>query len=379
MSLDQLIELAERFRRPSNIARLAACPAAAIVSALVLELDGEAPAAPEANLGNEVHAGVQEGVGYALTVTGGDWTAAANMACDKAAARGMDGWSVSCIRMTLDFYHQLIVKYQIEPENILAEHALDMAATGFRRKGTSDLVLVVPFKLVVIVDLKAGFVDQGDAEDHDQMATYSAAAAETFKVKKVVTYLWQPRAERERRATCATFDAAALHDTTTWALAVLWRSRRPDAQLCPGFSQCSTCPALRRCPAAKDFIVNAQEAIALIGAPTTAESWGEALGAAKLAEKWAEAWKNAGKAHLVAGGEATGFKLGTPRSIRSVVGVPEAMAKLRDAGHEDEALAALSMAVAKLSEQAQQIIAGNITENLTDPPLVATKAKKAVA
>lgn len=379
MNMAALIELAERFRRPSNIARLAACPSAAIMSALVLELDGEAPAAPEANLGNEVHAAVQEGVGYALTVTGGDWTAAANMACDKAAARGMDGWSVSCIRATLDFYHQLIVKYEIEQENVLAEHTLDMAATGFQRKGTSDLVLVVPFKLVVIVDLKAGFVDQGDAEDHDQMATYAAAAAETFKVKKVITYLWQPRAERDRRATCATFDAAALHDTTTWAMAVLWRSRQPDARLCPGFAQCSTCPALRRCPAAKDFIVNAQEAIALIGAPTSAASWGEALGAAKLAEKWAEAWKDAGKAHLVAGGEADGFKLGSPRAIRSVSEVPAALEKLRLAGREDEAMAALSIAVSKLSEEAQRIIAGHITEKISDPPLVASKAKKAAA
>lgn len=368
---DAILAAAERFRRPSNIGRIAACNGQPIMAAAVTLEDGEAPAAPEADLGNVVHAAVCDGA--QLWKGGMSWGDAIARVCNDAAASGMDSWSVHCIQATLEFYRDLIARYGIEPDNVLPEHQLDMAATGFKRKGTADLVLVIPFKLVVIVDLKAGFVDQGDAEDHDQMAVYAAAAAATFKAQKVIVWLWQPRAERDRRATAAEFDAALLHDTTTWSLAVLYRSRQPTAELCAGFNQCATCPAVRRCPAAKEFIVNVQEALAVLGAPTTPESWGEAIGAAKLAEKWAEAWKDAGKAHLLAGGQAIGFKLGTGRAIRAVADVPGAFAKLREAGLESEALEAASLSVGKLTPYAAEVIAGHITEKVSDPPLVADK------
>lgn len=372
---ESILTLAESFRRPSNIGRIAECNGQPLMAAAVVAEDGQAPAAPEANLGNVVHAAVCDGV--QLWKGGMEWGDAIARVCTDAAASGMDSWSVHCIQATLEFYRDLIVKYGIEVDNVLPEHRLDMESTGFKRKGTTDLALVIPYELLVIVDLKAGFVDQGDAEDHDQMAVYSAAGAETFKVKKVIVWLWQPRAERDRRATAAEFDAATLRDTTTWSLAVLYRSRQPTAELRAGFNQCSTCPALRRCPAAKEFIVNAQEALAVLGAPTDPDSWGDAIGAAKLAEKWAETWKDAGKAHLQTGGAATGFKLGTGRAIRTVADVPGAIAKLREAGMEAEALEAASLSVGKLPPQAAKIIAGHITEKVSDPPLVADKRARA--
>jgi hypothetical protein len=269
-------------------------------------------------------------------------------------------------------------KYDIDPENILAEHQLAMESTGINRKGTSDLVLVIPFELVVIVDLKAGFVDQGEAEDHDQMAVYAAAAAETFKAKKVIVWLWQPREKPANRASAAEFDADTLRATTAWSRDVLARSRDPKASLCAGFNQCATCPALRRCPVAKEFIVNVQDALAVLGTPTTPEAWGEAIGA-KLAEKWAETWKEAGKAHLMNGGQAIGFKLGAGRTIESVANVPEAVRLLREAGMEAEAMEAASISAGKLTPAARAVIESHITTKISAPSLVADRRSKHAA
>lgn len=371
-----LLALAEAQRRPSNIGRIDDCNGQPIMAAACIEKDGQPKSAPEADLGNDVHDSVHQGVRLFLDVTH-DWTAAANMVCDKATARGMDSWSVHCIRLTLEFYESLVRKYQIDPENILVEHALDMQSTGFRRKGTTDLALVIPYELVVIVDLKAGFVDQGDAEDHDQMAVYAAAAAETFKAKKVIVWLWQPREKPANRASAAEFDADTLRATTAWSRDVLERSRNPNASLKAGFNQCATCPALRRCPVAKDAIMNVQEALAVLGDPVTDSEWGEAIGAAKLAEKWGETWKEAGKAHLMNGGQAIGFKLGAGRSIESVANVPEAMTKLRDAGMEAEGLEAASISAGKLTPAARAIIESHITTKISAPSLVADKRGRA--
>lgn len=381
-----LIELSEKFRRPSNIGRLAACNAQAFLAAWMLMEEGEAKSAPEAQLGTDVHGWVHKGV---LWWRDGDgkggkiqWGEAICMACDGAAASGMDGWSVHCIQATLEFYRDLIAKYKIEPENILVEHALDMAATGFNRKGTVDLALVVPFEFVVIVDLKAGFVDQGDTEDHDQLAVYAAAAAETFKAKKVIVWMYQPRAERERRATAAEFDADTLRATVGWSRAVLERSRNPNAQLTAAFNQCSTCPALRRCPKAKEYIMDAQEAISVMGDPTDAASWGNAIGAAKLAEKWSDAWKDKGKEHLMAGGEAIGFTLGAPKATRSVADPATALAELEQAGITAQSLAmmdALTFKLGQMPPEAVEIIKSHITSKLSLPSLVADKRSKVAA
>lgn len=269
---DTILALAEAQRRPSNIGRISLCSGQPIMAAAVIAEDGQPKSAPEADLGNEVHKGVQDGVGYAEALTDWNWTAAANMVCDKAAARGMDSWSVYCIRSTLEFYESLVRKYQIDHDNILVEHQLDMASTGFNRKGTADLVLIVPFKHVIICDLKAGFVDQGEAADHDQLSVYAAAAAETFKVKKVTVWIWQPRESPANRASAAEFDADTLRATTAWSRDVLERSRNPKASLTAGFTQCATCAALRRCPAARKYIMDAQEALAAIGDPATPEA-----------------------------------------------------------------------------------------------------------
>ncbi len=123
--------------------------------------------------------------------------------------------------------------------------------------------------------------------------------------------------------------------------------------------------------------MDVQEALAVLGTPTTPEAWGEAIGGAKLAEKWGETWKEAGKAHLMNGGQADGFKLGSGRTIESVANVPDAITKLRDAGMEAEALEAASISAGNLPPAARAVIESHITTKISAPSLVADKRGRA--
>jgi hypothetical protein len=273
----------------------------------------------------------------------------------------------------LRFYGGLVEKYQIERDNILVECPLDMVTCGMTRNGTSDLVLIVTGKLVVICDLKAGFLDQGDADDHDQMASYAVAAAMDFQCEEVHVYLFQPRAEKEHRSSAARYDAKQLRDAAAWSHSVCALARNPNPPLTAGFLQCNTCPAMRRCEAAKEYIMQAQEAIEIMGEPLTPDTWGETIGAAKLAEKWADEWKKAGKAYMQEGGLATGFKLNDGRSMRACDTVAIAMRKLEAGGYGNELLTATTISIGKLSPEAIECIKENISTKKCEPSIAPDK------
>lgn len=372
---------ADAFIRPSNIARLAACPGAAQMSAAFVNLYGQPEESGEASIGTRVHAFAAMGVGLWRDSDehGGviQWGEAIAMACNAAAKDGMDHWSVWCVQATLEFYRDLIAEHQIDPENVLPEHALDMDAFGFRRKGTSDLVLVVPFELVVIVDLKAGFLDQGDAEDHDQMMVYALAASATFQAKKIITYLWQPRVEKAKRATAAAHDASSLAANADWTRSIIDAARSPTAELRPGYEQCRYCPCLTRCPSAKEWIMNVLESVAALGAPMDPDAWGELAAAAKIAERLGKDAKEQVKEHLLKGGAATGWGLGSGRAIRSCTSPAEALRRLDAAGMGDLAREALGLSVASLPTEAVAVIADLVQEKPSAPSLKAIKSKAA--
>lgn len=382
-----LQQQAEKFRRPSALSQLAACEGAPLMQAHVLTLDGEPPASDVADLGTDGHDRIAEAIeGWKLAQDTGEhgaaWGDTIALACNEAAEAGVDAWTVRCIQSCLEFARDLIAKHGIEVDNVLTEHPLDMAALGFQRKGTADLVLVIPGELVIVIDWKLGFIDQGEADDHDQTQAYAAAAAETFNAKEVLVWLVQPRAPKEHRRTGATYDADTLRANRAWTVAVLNRSRSATPQLHAGYSQCVYCKALHRCPEAKRYIMDAQEALAVLGAPLDGAGFADLIDAAKLAEKFADTGKELGKAHIMAGNHVPGWKLGTPRATRAVVDVPAALAELEAAGITATDLAqadALTIKVGNLPDAAESVIAGRITEKLSSPPLTIDKSSKRAA
>lgn len=380
-----LQQQAEKFRRPSALSQIAACEGAPLMQAHVLTLDGEPTASDVADLGTDGHDRIAKAIEFWKNddaVARRDWGDVIAHACNEAAAEGVDAWTVRCIQSCLEFARDLIAKHGIEVDNVLTEHPLDMAALGFQRKGTADLVLVIPGELVIVIDWKLGFIDQGEADDHDQTQAYAAAAAETFNAKEVLVWLVQPRAPKEHRRTGATYDADTLRANRAWTVAVLNRSRSATPQLHAGYSQCVYCKALHRCPEAKRYIMDAQEALSTIGAPLDGTGFADLIDAAKLAEKFAETGKDMGKAHIMAGNHVPGWKLGTPRATRAVVDVPTALAELEAAGIKAADLAqadAITIKVSNLPDAAEAVIANRITEKLSSPPLTVDKSTKRAA
>jgi hypothetical protein len=302
------VKTREDFIRPSALTAIADCPAAPAMQAEYVNRFGEPPAADEAETGTQVHSFVA--VAIEAWKAGEEWGQAIAGACNAAAANaGLDRWSVLCIQRCAEFARFLITKHEVQPENVLVEHTLDMVATGFRRGGTADLVIVVPFFRVIVIDWKAGYLDQGEAADHDQIAAYADAAAATFSAPVVTVYLYQPRADKPLRVSGATFDTAVLAKGRAWRLAVTARARVDDPELGPSFAACKHCRALPRCAAAKEWFMRLIEALQVLGDPQDADAWGDLISASKVSEKAAELGIEAGKRHLSAGGSATGWHL----------------------------------------------------------------------
>lgn len=373
---NEINQAAERFRRPSSLAAIALCEGRPVMEAAVFALDGDPASSDVADMGHDGH----ERIAACVTAwkSSGAWEPCITLACSKASADGVDSWTVGVLQFCMEFARDLIARHGIQREHVLVEQALDMESLGFHRHGTADLVLVVPGKLVIVVDWKLGYIDQGEADEHDQTQAYAAAAAETYSAAEVLVYLCQPRAPKEHRVTGARYDADALRANRAWTSAVLRLSRSNNPQLCAGYHQCLHCRALPRCPEANRFIMETQEALAALGEPLDADGMGELAAAAKLAEKFAEVGKDLAKAALQAGKPVTGWKLGAPRAIRSVVNPAEAMAKMEEAGIRAPALAAMdaiTFRVAKLPPEAAALV--TISEKLSDPPLSPDKKARA--
>lgn len=364
----------DKFIRPSSLGAVALCEARPTMESHVVSVDGEQKPAAVADLGHDLHSRFEHAV--IAWKKSAAWDDAIADALAKATAEGVDSWSVYCLRFTLETLRDLIDKHSVQRDNVLTEHSLAMDAMGFSQNGTADVVLVIPNVLVIVIDNKFGYVDQGDAEDHDQLSIYAAAAADQFTAPDVIVALVQPRAEKANRITQAKFDADSLRANRAWTRSVINLARRPNPPLTAGYEQCKFCRALPRCPEARKYIMDAKEALETIGAPLDADGFGQLADAAKLADKFAETGKDMAKDRLQEGLPVTGWRLGTPRAIRSVSNVPSAIQRLEAAGYGQEAAEAISLSPSKLTPAAVAVIEDQITEKLSSPPLTQAKGSR---
>jgi hypothetical protein len=303
----------EKFIRPSAIGQLSACPGAALMQAATVYRYGSGNEGKAAAAGTYGHAAI------ALSLSQGSREL---MALSTLVA---DEFTIACAKRALHFAWSLIDSLAIEPANILIEHHLAAESFGLPRGGTADLILVQPYKKVTIVDWKFSFDDQGDAVDHDQLAAYSLAAAETFSVEKVEAILFCAREAKDKRATRAAFDADTLRSNAEWVKEVTYRAREQltaarngmALETKAGYAQCRYCKALPYCKTARKYMSDALEFQELIG-PTTPAEWGALADAAKLADAFAEQGKDAVKRHIAGGGHATGWKLQDGRQMTRI-------------------------------------------------------------
>lgn len=343
--------------RPSNMDALADCAGRAQLERevrRVVPAIEEVLAAEEAELGSDAHEACRRILRAVLFEADGEprghgsWRPIYDvMAAMKARFPNIDSWTWACVRRAVDFVLALIVKHEISPENVLLEHRLDGTVVGIERGGTADVVLVIPFKRLLVLDFKFGFLAQDHSEVHGQLGVYAAMAAATFRAEEVVIFLVQPRMIDEvERVTSATFDAAVLRNRSEWSRAVAVRAADPEAELTPTWRACQHCKALPFCPAALEVIMKARDAIEKGIMPTTADAWGILIRAAKIAGRFQEKAEKLAKEHIARGGSATGFEIG-PGTVERVL--PDPLAVFDALRAKDESLTSAFWKAAKVS------------------------------
>ncbi len=361
------------FIRPSSLYAIDACPGRPTMEAAAVNIFGEPEADPAANMGTQAHAITAEAINL-WKETQEEWGEIITKACNQAIVEKVDPWTVRCIQMCLEFARDLIAKHEIQSDDVLVEEPLGMSDLGMERVGTADLILVIPFEHAIVCDWKFTFLDAGDADDHEQLQAYGISASATFMTDKITVYLFQPRAPKKHRASAASFDAATLRESLAWTRSVVARARADNPELKPSYSACCHCRALPTCSAAKERIMQAKEALTMMGTPTDPSTLGELCDAAKLAEKWADAAKDLCKAEMIKGNKANGYKLGTSRNIRSVSD-PMAAAIALEAGGFSLVklmqLQALTVKCAALPPEAEALV--QIVERPSSPSIVAEK------
>ncbi len=148
---------------------------------------------------------------------------------------------------------------------VLVETRLDLTsihpAIGF---GTADIILLEPFMMAHLIDLKFTYKDPPPARENPQTATYAVGVMDAYNVQSVQTHLVLAHFGR---ASDYIFASHELEDVRLRMRAVAECASMPWAPLRPSIKACTYCKAVMTCPEAllcgKDGIVNAEKAEAL--------------------------------------------------------------------------------------------------------------------
>ena len=376
VTIEQIQIKRDEFIRPSSLRAISLCAARPSMEAADWLERGEQEDSADAAMGTDLHDRAQRVVEHWKRGMG--WDEAHELVAEEPGAEKLSSFDDWCLRFAVSKVSDLIDQYGVWRENVLTEQDLPMQAMAMNRSGSADIVLVVPNELVIVADYKFGYVDQGDPDTHDQTAAYAAAAAEMFKVNRVLVHLIQPRADKEHRFPAgAMYDAAALLAAAEWTRAVVAAAKVSNPQLTAGYEQCLHCRAIT-CKAKRNWIMDLFEALEFIGFPTDADEAGELVGAYKVAEKTADDIKAEAKKRMLNGQEITGFKLGAAGETRSIDDQHAALEKLLFSGVDPLELAkdgSLKLTLGKLSPASQEVIADQVKEFPKSPSLLATKRK----
>lgn len=224
------------------------------------------------------------------------------------------------------------------PAKLLTEVKLPAHRLGLTGEfGTCDGLILGP-NLIEVLELKAGFLSKGEAADHAQAKTYAclASLANGYTPDTTVTtWLCQPRlSEAAARFTGCTLSDDDISHHMQWVRDVVAASDHPRAAFAPG-DHCTYCHALPHCAAVRNQIMRAIEKNELIGC-STPEDWGQMTVDGQLAKKWGEAAYDAAKFRLTELKlPVVGFKYRSSGSARVIDSMEQLMNLARSLGMED--------------------------------------------
>ncbi len=253
--------------RPSSMAAIEICPgrarmeAAAVAQTPALEQISR-PAAEQGTLGHSVVAKL-----LALTYQGPDGWQEPAVALAQIAnlEAGLESWAADGVRRCFAYAVALVDRERkanggMTPIIVIERHLVGDGVL-IVRGGTADLILISTGRIVV-VDWKLGFLDQGHAADHLQLATYAVMARDKYGPKNIEVHLAQGRRQEFSSALYSQNDIEAARDRVRVAVAGAKAAHPP---LRRDIDACRYCRALTACRQVRDHL----EDLEMWGAPGT--------------------------------------------------------------------------------------------------------------
>jgi hypothetical protein len=175
--------------------------------------------------------------------------------------------------------------------------------------GTSDVVVITPTGLLIVIDLKYGRGVAVEADNNPQLQIYALAALEHFGLvadfDRVQMVIHQPRLGSVSEWTQTTAEMADFAEQVREAAEI---TRRADAPLIPTTAGCKFCKGKATCPALAEEVLDHFEAIK--PSPLTEpDRIAMAMAKADLIESWVKAIRAEVESRLIAGQPVPGFKL----------------------------------------------------------------------
>jgi len=264
--------IAADFIRPSSIGAAEICAARPLMEARACTLvpglvDLSSVPAQEGTKGHEVMAGL---FGDAFA---GDWSYAPHVfARMEDRLTGLAPWCRDAVRSCCAYALTVIrgLSERFPSVEVLVEIKLDGTQCGVVRGGTADLVILCrqvvdgPVIEVHVIDHKCGFLSQGEAADHLQLAIYAVMSWDRWAPPAGVTV--HLSAGRRREFSAAHYDELDFHVVRERVRSAVVRSSHRSPSLTVSRLACYYCKALPLCRAARNHIMQASETLALFGA-----------------------------------------------------------------------------------------------------------------
>lgn len=221
--------------------------------------------ARQGTLGHEVLAGVLD------NAFAGDWSRASQVvATIEGRMSGLEVWTKDAVRQCAAYACALIANLsrRFSRVEIMVEEHLDGDGIAVPRGGTADLIIICydaadALVLIVVDDHKCGFVSQGEAADHLQLAAYAVMAWDRWQpTQGVEVHL---AAGRRHEFSSAHYDAATCAGVRDRIRRGVAAARVDAPELSPSRKACNYCKAILFCRAFREHLMDAKDQLALFG------------------------------------------------------------------------------------------------------------------
>ena len=226
---------------------------------------------PAADQGTIGHAVVAQTLSLIYHRPGGWGNPADAFALMASHIEDLEAWTRDAVRRCVSYAVALIEKAAKDYRWVTVQIERHLSGKGIdiKRGGTADLIVVCQNQQgdaikCIVADWKLGFLDQGHAADHLQLACYAVMTWDKYRPEDLVEgHLAQGR---RQEFTCATYDSLAIMGVRDRIKSAVWEAIKDEPELNPCIDACRYCKALLFCAPLRERLMHAAEQLALLGA-----------------------------------------------------------------------------------------------------------------